>query len=191
MPNLYILAGCNGAGKTSVAYTLLPDVVNCNEFVNADEIARGLSPFNVEGVAFEAGRIMLNRIDFLLDKRVDFAIETTLSTRSYVQLIKQAKRIGYELTLIYSCLHSVELAKERVKSRVEQGGHNIPTDVIERRYIRSLKNLNDLYLPLFDSCWIVVDNSLTELQLVAQGHGLDCVVDNEEIWLWLKKHGTN
>jgi predicted ABC-type ATPase len=133
---------------------------------------------------------MLNRIDFLLDKQVDFAIETTLSTRSYVQLIKRAKRLGYEPTLIYSCLHSVELAKERVKSRVEQGGHNIPTDVIERRYTRSLKNLNDPYLPLFDS-WIVVDNSLAELQLVAQGHGLDCIVNNEEIWLWLKGHGTN
>jgi predicted ABC-type ATPase len=93
--------------------------VACKEFVNADEIARGLSPFNVESVAFEAGRIMLERINYLIGKRVDFALETTLSTRSYVQLIKRVKLVGYEVTLIYSCLDSVELAKERVKSRLK------------------------------------------------------------------------
>jgi len=88
MPNIFIIAGCNGAGKTSVAYSLLPEVVACKEFVNADEIARGLSPFNVESVAFEAGRLMLQRIEYLMMQGVDFAIKITLSTRSYVQLIK-------------------------------------------------------------------------------------------------------
>ncbi|WP_439416615.1 hypothetical protein [Larkinella sp. GY13] len=91
MPNLYILAGCNGAGKTTAAYTILPEVLNCREFVNADEIAKGLSPFQPETVAFEAGRIMLHRINHLLEQNVDFALETTLSTRSYVQTIKRAK----------------------------------------------------------------------------------------------------
>lgn len=190
MPNLYILAGCNGAGKTSVAYTLLPEVVACREFVNADEIARGLSPFNVESVAFEAGRIMLERIDYLIGKRVDFALETTLSTRSYSQLIRRVKPLGYTITLVYSCLDSVELAKERVKSRVEQGGHTIPPDVIERRYGRSLKNLVNLYLPICDT-WIIVDNSLSELRLVAEGHGLDYSVVNHTIWFWLQGYGTN
>lgn len=111
MPNLYILAGCNGAGKTSVAYSLLPEVVACKEFVNADEIARGLSPFNVESVAFEAGRLMLQRIEHLITQGVDFAIETTLSTRSYVQLIKRVKSVGYHVSMVYTCLNSVELAK--------------------------------------------------------------------------------
>lgn len=190
MPNLYILAGPNGAGKTTVAYKVLPEVVACKEFVNADEIARGLSPFNVEAVAFEAGRIMLERIDYLIEKRADFALETTLSTRSYAQLIKRVRAIGYETTLIYSCLDSIELAKERVQSRVEEGGHNIPPDVIERRYERSLKNLVDMYLPICDA-WIIIDNSQSELRLVAQGHGLDYSVVIEEIWLWLKNYGTN
>lgn len=190
MPNLYVIAGCNGAGKTTVAYKVLPEVVACKEFVNADEIARGLSPFNVEAVAFEAGRIMLERIDYLIEKQIDFALETTLSTRSYVQLIKRVKNIGYEVTLIYSCLDSVELAKERVRSRVEAGGHTIPPDVIELRYDRSLKSLTNLYLPICDT-WLVIDNSLSELRLVAQGHGLDYSVVNEEIWSWLKNYGTN
>jgi predicted ABC-type ATPase len=190
MPNLYILAGCNGAGKTTVAYTLLPEVVNCVEFVNADEIARGLSPFNVESVAIEAGRIMIQRIDYLLNKQVDFALETTLSTRSYVQTIRRAQALGYQITLIYSCLNSTELAKERVRSRVANGGHNIPEDVIERRYARSLYNLLTLYMSICDR-WLIVDNSLTELRLIAEGSRLDYVIANLDLWHWLKQHETN
>lgn len=97
MPNLYIIAGCNGAGKTTASYTVLPELLNCNEFVNADNIAAGLSPFNPESVAFEAGRIMLQRIEDLLNRGVDFAFETTLSTRSYVSLVKRAQQKGYEV----------------------------------------------------------------------------------------------
>ena len=95
MPNLYIIAGCNGAGKTTASYTILPQILHCREFVNADSIAAGLSPFNPESVAFEAGRIMLQRIHQLKNEKVDFAFETTLSTRSYVSLIKTAKEDGY------------------------------------------------------------------------------------------------
>lgn len=186
MPNLYILAGCNGAGKTSVAFTLLPEIVDCKEFVNADEIARGLSPFQPETVAFEAGRIMLSRIDYLLKHKLDFAFETTLSTRSYVQTIKQAKNAGYTVSMVYVCLESVALAKERVRYRVLSGGHNIPVDVIERRYFRSLQNLQRLYLPLCDH-WIVVDNSQPELRLIAQGSHLAIFIVNHEIWTWLKQ----
>lgn len=189
MPNLYIIAGCNGAGKTSVAYTLLPEVVACKEFVNADEIARGLSPFNVDSVAFEAGRLMLQRIDHLLKLGVDFALETTLSTRSYVQLIKRVKSIGYQVTMVYTCLDSVELAKARVQSRVADGGHAIPGNVIERRYERSLRNLHKLYLPICDR-WIAVDNSLAELRLIAQGRLLDCVIINAELWNWLEQYAN-
>jgi predicted ABC-type ATPase len=101
MPNLYIIAGCNGAGKTTASYPILPEMLNCKEFVNADSIASGLSPFNYESVAFEAGRIMLQRIHQLMEEKVDFAFETTLAAKIYVQLIKTTKTFGYEITLLY------------------------------------------------------------------------------------------
>jgi len=100
MPNLYIMAGCNGAGKTTASYTILPEMLNCKEFVNADSIAAGLSPFNYESVAFEAGRIMLQRIHQLMEEKVDFAFETTLAAKNYVQLIKIVKIFDYEITLL-------------------------------------------------------------------------------------------
>ncbi|WMJ72217.1 zeta toxin family protein [Cytophagaceae bacterium ABcell3] len=134
MPNLYIISGCNGAGKTTASYNILPEILNCKEFVNADEIAKGLSPFQPEKVSLEAGRIMLERIDDLMRIKADFAFETTLSTRSYVNTVKRAKESGYEVTLLYFWLNSQELAIERVKERVREGGHNIPEQVIRRRY---------------------------------------------------------
>src|SRR5690606_14029118 len=99
--NLYIIAGCNGAGKTTASFTILPEIIECKEFVNADEIAKGLSPFQPEKVSFEAGRIMLNRINELLDEKKSFAFETTLSTRSYKNKIIQAKKQGYSVTLLF------------------------------------------------------------------------------------------
>src|SRR4051812_38977370 len=111
MPNLYIIAGCNGAGKTTASYTILPEMLNCREFVNADSIAIGLSPFNYESVAFEAGRIMLQRIHRLMEEKVDFAFETTLAAKSYVQFIRTAKNNGYEVTILYFWLSSPEFAK--------------------------------------------------------------------------------
>ncbi len=101
MPKLYIIAGCNGAGKTTASYTVLPEMLGCREFVNADEIAKGLSPFNPESVAIEAGRLMLQRMDDLLSEGSDFAFETTLSTRSYVKFIERAQAKGYFVTLLY------------------------------------------------------------------------------------------
>lgn len=106
MPNLYIIAGCNGAGKTTASYTVLPEILNCKEFVNADIIAAGISPFNVESVALEAGRIMLNRINELIKERVDFAFETTLSTRSYVSLVQKARGTGFNVILLFFWLNS-------------------------------------------------------------------------------------
>ncbi|MBX3257939.1 MAG: zeta toxin family protein, partial [Chitinophagaceae bacterium] len=141
--NLYIIAGCNGAGKTTASFTILPEIIDCKEFVNADEIAKGLSPFQPEKVAFEAGRIMLNRIAELLDSSENFAFETTLSTRSYKQKVEEAKQKGFTTTLLFFWLQNAELAKERVRIRVSEGGHNIETDVIERRYIKGIKNLFD------------------------------------------------
>jgi len=148
--NLYIIAGSNGAGKTTASFTVLPEILECKEFVNADEIAKGLSPFQPEKVAFEAGRIMLNRIDELIKKEKNLAFETTLSTKTYKQKIQFAKQNGYNTTLLFFWLQNTELAKERVKIRVNEGGHNIPKDVIERRYINGIKNLFDIYLELVD-----------------------------------------
>jgi len=146
MPNLYIMAGCNGAGKTTASYTILPEMLNCKEFVNADSIAAGLSPFNYENVAFEAGRIMLQRIYQLMEEKVDFAFETTLAAKNYVQLIKIAKIFDYESTLLYFWLNSPELAKQRVASRVKKGVHNITDEIIERRYYRGIFNFFNLYI---------------------------------------------
>ncbi len=165
--NLYIIAGCNGAGKTTASFTILPEMIECKEFVNADEIAKGLSPFQPQKVAFEAGRIMLNRIAWLLDKNESFAFETTLSTRSYQQKIEFAQQNGYTTTLLFFWLQSVELAKERVHSRVLEGGHNIEDNVIVRRYVRGIKNLFDIYLPIVNGA-LIFDNSFGKHFLIAK-----------------------
>jgi predicted ABC-type ATPase len=156
--NLYIIAGCNGAGKTTASFTILPEMLNCREFVNADEIARGLSPFQPEKVAVEAGRIMLNRLTDLLAKGETFALETTLATKVYQQRIKAAQQQGYTTTLLYFWLSSPDLAQERVKTRVAEGGHYIAPEVIERRYWQGLHLLFDAYLPLVDEA-LLFDNS--------------------------------
>ena len=140
MSKLYIIAGCNGAGKTTASYTVLPEILECREFVNADEIAKGLSPFNPSSVAIEAGRLMLKRIGELLSAGVSFSVETTLSTRSYINLIQQAQNQGYSVSLIYFWLNSPELAIERVKQRVANGGHDVPAPIIRRRYRSGLEN---------------------------------------------------
>jgi predicted ABC-type ATPase len=167
MPNLYIIAGCNGAGKTTASLTVLPEVLHCHEFVNADNIAKGLSPFNVEGVAFEAGRIMINRLNELVTQKKDFALETTLASKSYVSFINKVKEKGYEVYLIFFWLNSVELAKSRVNQRVEEGGHNIPTDIIERRYKAGIKNFKLLYKDLVSE-WEIYDNSFGHKELIAE-----------------------
>ena len=181
MPNVYVIAGCNGAGKTTASYTILPEILDCQEFVNADEIAKGLSPFQPETVAFEAGRIMLNRIRELIVQQVDFAFETTLSTRSYLSLLNDAKGKGYTVTLFFLWLKDIELAKERVKERVSKGGHSIPSDVIERRYLRGLKNLFD-FIKITDH-WVLADNSESIVGLIAEGaNDVDYVIHNVELW---------
>ena len=165
--NVYIIAGCNGAGKTTASFTILPEIIHCKEFVNADEIARGLSPFQPEKVAIEAGRIMLNRIDELFFNNESFAFETTLSTKSYKNKIIEAKKNNYTTTLLFFWLKNVELAKERVKIRVSEGGHNIESDVIERRYIKGIINLFEIYLPIIDGA-LIFDNSFGKTELLAR-----------------------
>lgn len=165
--NLYIISGCNGAGKTTASFTILPEILNCKEFVNADEIAKGLSPFQPEKVSFEAGRIMLNRINELLIDNKNFAFETTLATKSYKNKILDAKEKGYTVTLLFFWLQTVDLAIERVKNRVLEGGHNIEQNVIIRRYHNGIKNLFDIYLPLVDEL-LIFDNSEGKHELIAE-----------------------
>jgi predicted ABC-type ATPase len=177
--NLYIIAGCNGAGKTTASFTLLPEILDCKEFVNADEIAKGLSPFQPEKVSFEAGRIMLNRINELLENEENFAFETTLATKSYKSKITKAKTKNYNVTIIFFWLENIDLAIERVKTRVLEGGHNIAIEVIKRRYMNGIKNLFEIYLSIADEV-MIFDNSEGKHDLIARKtFTTDIVIFNE------------
>ncbi|MBQ6200948.1 MAG: zeta toxin family protein [Prevotella sp.] len=166
--NLYIISGCNGAGKTTASYTVLPEVLHCKEFVNADEIARGLSPFNPESVAIEAGRLMLQRIEDLLVKDESFSIETTLATKSYINLVRRAQVKGYTVRLLFFWLNSPELALQRIAERVAKGGHNIPEPIVRRRYVAGICNLFRLFMSEVDS-WEIYDNSEYPAVQIARG----------------------
>lgn len=177
---LYIISGCNGAGKTTASYTLLPEVFQCKEFVNADEIAKGLSPFNPEGVAIDAGKVMLQRITDLLAREETFAIETTLASRTLNTLVEKAQANGYNVKLIFFWLNSTQLAVRRVAQRVKEGGHNIPENVIKRRYVAGIKNLFKIFIPIVDS-WLIADNSAVPRILIAEGGiDIDTVIYDKE-----------
>ncbi len=169
MPRLFILSGCNGAGKTTASYTLLPEILDCHEFVNSDEFAKSLSPFDPSSASVSASRYMIMRIQYLLDQNADFSIETTLATRSLVSIIQKAKARGYKITLIYLWLQSPELAIQRVRDRVANGGHNIPEDVLRRRYKVGINYLFDTYMQLCDN-WIIGDNTHPPFTVVAEGN---------------------
>lgn len=168
MPKLFVISGCNGAGKTTASYTILPEMLNCTEFVNADEIAKELDPFAPENVALRASKLMLERMMELVRKKADFAIETTLATKSLRNIILDAQEQGYSVTLVYFWLNVPQLAIERVKLRVASGGHNVDEAVIVRRYYVGLKNLLKMYIPIVDY-WITIDNSSTKFEIIAEG----------------------
>lgn len=170
MPYLYIISGCNGAGKTTASYTILPEMLGCKEFVNSDEIAKGLSPFNADNitVAVEASRIMYKRIRELIAAKKTFALETTLASRSIVKLLQGAQEKGYYVTLLYFWLNTPDLAVERVRNRVAAGGHNVTESTIRRRYEAGIHNLFELYMPICDF-WMIADNSLSPLEVIAKG----------------------
>ena len=168
MPRLYIISGCNGAGKTTASYSLLPEMLNCTQFVNSDEFAKGLSPFNPEKASIQASRFMLMKIRYLLQRDQDFAIETTLATRTLLKTVKMAQNAGYTVTLLYFWLNSPELAVERVRARVETGGHNIPEETIRRRYKVGIDYFFHYYAPVCER-WILADNSQIPFRVIAEG----------------------
>ncbi len=180
MPTFYIISGCNGAGKTTTSFSLLPDIMDCKEFVNADEIAKGLSPFQPDKAAIDAGRIMIRRMEDLLRRGEDFAIETTLATKTYNDFIRRAREKGYRVRLFYFWLPTVEHAIERVRARVSSGGHNIPEEVIRRRYEAGKRNLADIYIHIVDD-WIIVDNSdITPDVVATKGRDEGVAINNPE-----------
>ncbi|GIK19344.1 MAG: hypothetical protein DYG93_05560 [Leptolyngbya sp. PLA2] len=170
-PSVVILAGPNGAGKTTAAPFVLRDALGVDEFVNADDIARGLSGFAPERSAVAAGRIMLARMRELAGVRATFAFETTLATRSYAPWLSRMRQTGYRATLVFLSLPSADAAVERVRGRVAEGGHDVPEPVVRRRYARGLRNLWNLYLPLADD-WSVYDNAGRTPDLMAVGSGM-------------------
>ena len=188
--NIYIISGCNGAGKTTASMTILPEILNCKEFINADMIAAGLSPFQPEKVAFEAGRIMLARIDFLMSTNQTFAIETTLAIKSYKNKLLKAIENGYKVKLLFFWLPTYKMAINRVAIRVVEGGHNIPKDVIQRRYFRGIENLFEIYLPLCSS-WIIFDNE-NESKLIAEKNNFgEIIIADNFKWSLISKPNSN
>ena len=165
-PQLYIIAGPNGSGKTTFARKFLPDYAKCLEFVNVDLIAGGLSPFDPERAALKAGRIMLEQIHSLAKRGVDFGFETTLSGKTYVKLLQDMKKSGYLVHIFFLWIPNVELAVERIKLRVRNGGHHIPEAIVRRRFGRSLPNFVRIYKPLADS-WTIFDNSEDNPKIIA------------------------
>lgn len=156
-PRVVIFAGPNGAGKSTHADAILA-ALKIETFVNADYIARGLSGRNTDAVAFEAGRIMLKRLQQLAEARADFAFESTLSSRTFAAFLAKLKEQGYAVAIYYFALANAQLAVRRVKLRVSLGGHDVPPDIVRRRYGRSVSNFFHLYMPLADE-WTVFDNS--------------------------------
>ncbi len=187
MPNLYVIGGANGSGKTTVSLSLLPTLLGIFEYVNADAIAAGLSPLNPEAMAMQSGRLMVERIKALADAQSNFAFETTLAAKSFTPFLRECKNKGYTINLMYFWLRSPDLAVERVARRVASGGHSIPEADIRRRYERGLRNLFNLYLPLCDG-WMVFDNSDSAPRLIAEA------IMNEppriySVGIWQEIHG--
>ena len=168
MPRLYIISGPNGSGKTTASYSVLPELLDCQEFVNSDEFAKHLSPFAPDAAYVTASRLMLKKVDYLFERREDFCIETTLATRSLIKLARKAQQMGYYVTVLYLWLNSPDLAVERVAARVRAGGHDIPEETIRRRYRMGLHYLFHSYMQTCDK-WILADNSTPPFAIIAEG----------------------
>ena len=181
MPDFYLFGGPNGAGKTTLAMKILPEL-GCREFVNADAIARALSPFNVESVAFQSGVLMMKRLRELASKNISFGTESTLSARAWVPFIKECRASGYTFNLIYVWLPDPEMNIARVAARVAAGGHDIPEETIRRRYQAGQKNFVELYKPLADT-WRIFNNSdFSESLIATGGYQQETNILDDEVW---------
>lgn len=189
-PNLYVVAGPNGAGKSTFARLFLPDYADCREFVNADLIAAGLSPFNPESLALQAGKLMLERIESLSQAGVDFGFETTLAGRSWVSLLQRLRERGYRLHLFFLWIPGPELALTRVAQRVRAGGHSIPEEVVRRRFSRGLQNLFRIYTPVFDAV-LIFDSSGDSPEMVMLTVADQSLVFDRERWGRMQEDARN
>ena len=186
MPRMYIISGCNGSGKTTASYTLLPELLDCSEFVNSDEFAKSLAPFHPETAYITASRYMLKKLRYLFTRREDFCIETTLATRSLLKTVRMAQDQGYFVTVVYLWLRSPEIAIKRVAARVEAGGHDVAPDVIRRRYYTGLEYFFDLYAPVCDK-WMLVDNSEADFRIIAEGSAKGTTVRDLPLYQQIKQ----
>lgn len=188
--NVYIIAGPNGSGKTTFAKKFLPGYVKCPNFVNADLVAQGLSPFTPQLAAIKAGKLVLEQIHELADKDSDFSFETTLSGKSYAVFLKTLKNKGYSIHLFFLWIPNVETALARIKERVLDGGHDVPARDVKRRFHRALHNLFELYRPLLTS-WMLFDNSSAIPTLIAKEEdGSLAVIDDCLFRVVLKNTGA-
>jgi len=178
--NVYVIAGPNGAGKTTFANKFLPEYAKCQNFVNVDLIAQGLSPFSPRAAAIRAGRLVLEQIRNMAEKNVDFAFETTLSGKSYVRLLEALKKSGYTINLFFLWIPNAEFALNRVKDRVASGGHDVPSVDVKRRFNRGIYNFFKYYKPLSDT-WLLFNNADATPRLIAQEKdGKAEVIDKEK-----------
>lgn len=184
--NVYIIAGPNGSGKTTFATMFLPDYVKCPNFVNADLIAKGLAPFEPRNAAIKAGKLVLQQIHEFTRRSVDFAFETTLSGKSYVNLFSELKAKGYVLHLFFLWMPSPELAIIRIKERVWEGGHNVPAEDVRRRFGRGISNFFNLYEPLLDT-WMLFDNSKAKPVLIAKRRDSHREILDEKLFELIQK----
>lgn len=177
----FVIAGPNGAGKTTFALRYLPQIAGCRNFVNADLIAYGISPFDSLSAQYKAGRLFLRQIYANIDKRVDFAFETTLAGRSHINLLKKLRQDGWQIVLFFLWIPNAAFSKSRIRERVEHGGHNIPDDAIYRRFPRIMQNFIKIYIPLCDKV-VCYDNSKPNYVPVFEKSSKDLRVFNQSIY---------
>ncbi len=181
----YIIAGPNGSGKMTFARKFLPDYVKCPNFVNADLIAQGLSPFSPRTAAIKAGKLVLQQIHGFAAAGVAFAFESTLAGRAYINLFKELEKKGYKLHLFFLWIPNAELAIVRIKDRVAEGGRNVPSQDVRRRFKRSISNFFKLYQPLLNS-WMLFNNAEVTPTLIAKTKNGQTIVINQQLFDQIK-----